>query len=380
MADGNPPARGSDKRIALVLQGGGALGSYQAGVYEALAEAGYLPDWVAGISIGAVNAALIAGNAPEARVPALREFWEEVSMPTALWPDLPLPGWGAALRQGAALSAMTFGQPGFFRPLLPGAANTSYYDTSCLRATLERLCDFDRINAGTIRLSVGAVNVRTGNFAYFDTGHQKLGPEHIMASGALPPGFPPIEIDGEQYWDGGLVSNTPLQYVLDDQPRRETLAFQVDLFSARGKLPENLSEVEERRKDIQYSSRTRMGIENFRQAHAMHQQIAELLERLPEALLDDAAVRFLRRYASAAEMDVVNLIYRPALPQGANKDFEFSRATMQARWEQGRADASTSAAAAPWRAPWGGCEGIRSFDVLRRQPTRVRGDDVAFLR
>ncbi len=367
----NPPARGSEKRIALVLQGGGALGSYQAGVYEALAEAGYLPDWVAGISIGAVNAALIAGNAPEARVPALRAFWEEVSAPTALWPDLPLPGWGAALRQGAALSAMAFGQPGFFRPAAPGLRNTSYYDTSCLRATLERLCDFERINAGVTRLSVGAVNVRTGNFAYFDTAHQLVGPEHIMASGALPPGFPPIEIDGEQYWDGGLVSNTPLQYVLDDRPRRETLAFQVDLFSARGRPPNDLGEVEERRKDIQYSSRTRMGIESFRHAHAMHQQIAELLERLPETLRDDPAVRYLRRQACRAEMDVVNLIYRPAVPQGANKDFEFSRATMQGRWEQGREDARVSAAAAPWQAPWDGCEGIRSFDVLRAHRARA---------
>jgi NTE family protein len=365
MADCNPPVRASDKRIALVLQGGGALGSYQAGVYEALAAAGYLPDWLAGISIGAVNAALIAGNAPAERVPALRAFWEEVSAPTALWPDLPLPGWGAALRQGAALSALAFGQPGFFRPVTPGAANTSYYDTSCLRATLERLCDFDRINARTTRLSVGAVNVRTGNFAYFDTAHQKLGPEHIMASGALPPGFPPIEIDGEQYWDGGLVSNTPLQHVLDDRPRRDTLAFQVDLFHARGKLPENLSEVEERRKDIQYSSRTRMGVDHSRETQSVRQYLADLLDRLPEELRHDPAAQFLRRHACPVEMDVVNLIYRPSVPQGANKDFEFSRATMLARWEQGRADADASVAAAPWEAPGGGRDGVRSFDVLR---------------
>ena len=186
-----------------------------------------------------------------------------------------------------------------------------------------------------------------------------------MASGALPPGFPPVEIDGEQYWDGGLVSNTPLQYVLDDQPRQGTLTFQVDLFNARGPLPSNLAEVEERRKDIQYSSRTRMGIDSFRYAHSVRQRIASLLERLPAELHDDPAAKFLRRHACPSEMDVVNLIYRPEVPQGAAKDFEFSRATMDARWQQGHADAATSVAAAPWQAPTDGHEGIRSFDVLR---------------
>lgn len=363
------------RRIALVLQGGGALGSYQAGVYEALAEGGYLPDWVAGISIGAINAALIAGNPPERRVRALREFWEMVSAPTALWPDLPVPGWAQAVRNGAALSALAFGQPGFFHPMPPARGATSYYDTSALKGTLERLCDFDRINDGKVRLSVGAVNIRTGNFAYFDSAHRRIQPEHVMASGALPPGFPPVEIEGEQYWDGGLVSNTPLQYVLDDLPRQPTLAFQVDLFNARGTLPANLAEVEERRKDIQYSSRTRMGIDTFRGAHNMRRHIHQLLDRLPEALQNDPVAKFLRRHACPVQMDVVNLIYRPDVPQGAAKDFEFSRATMLARWAEGGANVGASLAASPWNFPAGGHEGVRSFDVLDPRARPAGGED-----
>ncbi|OJY67420.1 MAG: patatin [Rhodospirillales bacterium 70-18] len=367
MTDTTPPPPAPQphgRRVALVLQGGGALGSYQAGVYEALAAAGCLPDWVAGISIGAINAALIAGNPPERRGDALRAFWEQVSAPTALWPELPVPGWAQAVRQGALMSTLVFGQPGFFRPAPQVGSTTSYYDTSGLKGTLERLCDFDRINARTTRLSVGAVNVRTGNFAYFDNAQRRIVPEHIMASGALPPGFPPVEIDGEQYWDGGLVSNTPLQYVLDDMPRQPTLAFQVDLFSARGPVPTNLEEVEERRKDIQYSSRTRMGVDHFRQAHAVRRHVGRLLDRLPPELRADPVVRFLERQACQVQMDVVNLIYRPTEPQGATKDFEFSRPTMLARWDQGRSDAAASLAAAPWREAVPPQEGARSFDVL----------------
>ncbi len=263
--------------VALVLQGGGALGAYQAGVYEALAEAGIYPDWVAGISIGAINCALIAGNAPEARVDKLRAFWEEItSNPLSSgceWTTAPS---GDAARlwlnQWSASVALIAGSPGFFTPRCPppwlypaGAANaTSLYDTNELRTTLERLVDFDRLNAAAIRLSVGAVNVRSGNFVYFDTQTHTIGPDHIMASGALPPGFPPIEIEGEQYWDGGLVSNTPLDWVVESQPHFDTLAFQVDLWSARGELPRTLVEVSTRQKEIQYSSRTRASTDSFR--------------------------------------------------------------------------------------------------------------------
>ena len=232
--------------IALLLQGGGALGSYQGGVYQALSEADIHPDWVAGISIGAINAALIAGNAREKRVDRLREFWEMVTAspltlgtvpPALIRGDLA----HSVVNQFAALGALVGGAPEFFTPRVPppylqppgSIEATSFYDTAPLRATLERLVDFDRINAGETRFSVGSVNVRTGNFAYFDNTRDVITPLHVMASGALPPGFPAVEIEGEQYWDGGLVSNTPLQWVLDMHPRRDTLAFQIDLWSAQ---------------------------------------------------------------------------------------------------------------------------------------------------
>ena len=287
-----------DKQIALVLQGGGALGSYQAGVYEAMAEYGYQPDWVAGISIGAINSAIIVGNAPQDRVARLRAFWEQVSSPSASWLDWPLDVWQDTMRRLSAMSALLFGQPGFFRPNLlrcwtTGTPPTSYYDTSDLKQTLERLVDFDRINARETRFSVGAVNVRTGNFAYFDNGRQTIRPEHVMASGALPPGFPAIEIDGEFYWDGGLVSNTPLRYILERVPRRSTLTFQVDLVAAQGELPSGLEAVSEREKDIRYSSRTRMGVETYRYAHTLRRNIATLLAKLPDSLKNEPEVEFL---------------------------------------------------------------------------------------
>ena len=227
-----------DKKIGLVLQGGGALGSYQAGVYEALASSEYLPDWVAGISIGAINAAIIVGNRPENRVKCLRSFWEEVTAQTNLVQSAPVGSPAVWQQTSSALTALMFGQPGFFTPrapkdwLSPGN-RVSYYDTSVLKGTLERLVDFNRINSTEdMRLSVGAVNVRTGQFSYFDSAKMTIRPEHVMASSALPPGFPPVEIDGEHYWDGGLFSNTPLEYVLDYSPRRSRLTFQVDLFHA----------------------------------------------------------------------------------------------------------------------------------------------------
>jgi NTE family protein len=250
-SSGSKRAPGYDKKVALVLQGGGALGSYQAGVYEALASSEYLPDWVAGISIGAINAAIIAGNAEQDRVAKLRRFWETVTAPPGwpCWTDIAFGAVPGARRQAAATSALLFGQAGFFQPQPPVAwfsdpKPTSYYDTSALKGTLESLVDFDRINhPGGTRLSVGAVNVRTGNFAYFDSAEIPLRAEHIMASGALPPGFPAVEIDGEHYWDGGMVSNTPLQYVLTKIPRRSRLTFQVDVFPARGRVPDTLEEV-----------------------------------------------------------------------------------------------------------------------------------------
>jgi NTE family protein len=322
------------KRVALVLQGGGALGSYQGGVYEALAESEYLPDWVAGISIGAINAALIAGNAPERRVERLRQFWEDITPP--FWPGLPTFDLGDAGRQAGASRALLFGQPGFFSPQCPAAwfgvpPPTSFYDTSALKGTLERLIDFDRINQRAIRFSVGAVNVRTGNFAYFDNAAIDIRAEHVMASAALPTGFPAIEIDGEFYWDGGLVSNTPLQYVLDDMPRHSRLTFQVDLFPARGQVPATLQEAQEREKDIRYSSRTRAATNGFTQMQDVRHMIDMLWTKLPPELQAIAEAQALHEFGCLTSMDIVELIYRTDVAQGQSKDYEFSRATMEAR-------------------------------------------------
>lgn len=359
-----------DKAIGLVLQGGGALGSYQAGVYEALSSCDYLPDWVAGISIGAINAAIIAGNDPASRTRRLREFWDEITAPTSWWPSGlagPLERWQQRL---GALASLAFGQPGFFTPRdvfdwLSIRHPLSYYDTNYLRRTLERLVDFDRINtAGETRLSVGAVNIRTGRLVYFDSAEIAIRPEHVMASGALPPGFPPVEIDGEYYWDGGLVSNTPLQYVLDYYPRRSRLTFQVDVFHGSGQLPGNLEAVTERQNDIRYSSRTRVATDMFQQRHEVRHAINELEKLLPPEILNTDQGRRLHAFGCVTEMDIVQLIYRPATPQGAAKDYEFSRPTMNARWEQGLWDATTTLEAAPWLAPKASEVGVRVFDVM----------------
>ncbi|MGC8470524.1 MAG: DUF3734 domain-containing protein [Acetobacteraceae bacterium] len=361
-----------DKLPTLVLQGGGALGSYQAGVYEALAEAGCLPDWVAGISIGAINAAIIVGNEPAARIDRLTEFWETITAPSTSWLRLPGALYDPWYRHAGAISALAFGQPGFFERWDAVAwcfsgFPPSYYDTSPLRSTLERLVDFDRINARHTRFSVGAVNVHTGNMVYFDNREITIGPEHVMASGALPPGFPPIEIGGELYWDGGMVSNTPLQYVLSYYPRRSRLTFQVDLFPARGPIPRTLEDVMERAMEIRYSSRTRMGTDQFRAMHDIRHNLNQLLESLPESLKAQPAARSLAEIACVTTMDIAQIIYRPDEPQGANKDYVFDRELMRRRWANGLADARKVLAAAPWRAPMPPEVGVRVFDVLREQ-------------
>jgi NTE family protein len=364
----------------LVLQGGGALGSYQAGVYEALASSEYLPDWVAGISIGAINAAIIVGNAPANRVKRLRSFWEEVTahtdrLPFALFSALA--GWQ---QKSGALTALMFGQPGFFIPRpakdwLPPGNIVSYYDTSVLKGTLERLVDFDRINnAEAMRLSVGAVNVRTGQFSYFDSAKMTIRPEHVMASSALPPGFPPVEIDGEHYWDGGLFSNTPLEYVLDYSPRRSRLTFQVDLFHAQGQLPTNLDEVNARDNDIRYSSRTNICSNAFRDRHNVRHAINELHKLLPQDIASTEQARRLYEHGCVTEMDIVRLVYRPVEPQAASKTYDFSRSSMEKRWQQGTSDARAALHASPWLAPLPKELGVRVFDVLREEIHRRIGN------
>lgn len=341
--------------IALVLQGGGALGSYQAGIYEAMAETGLPIDWVAGISIGAMNAALIAGNAPEKRVENLHAFWDQITAnPVLDWATehgLLSPKGDAARSVYNAMSAnyaLLAGVANFFSPRVPAPffsapgsdGATSFYDTAKLKSTLERLVDFDRINAGETRFSVGAVNVRTGNFKYFDNTRDRIGPEHVMASGALPPGLAAVEIDGEYFWDGGLISNTPLQWVVDTAGiRQDTLAFQVDLWNAQGEYPRNLLEVSTRQKEIQYSSRTRSETDHFKRLQRIRGAIANVLDKLPPELRNTPDVKLLEQVADQKVYSVVHLIYRAQRYEGFSKDFEFSRLTMLDHWRAGYHDA-----------------------------------------
>jgi NTE family protein len=337
--------------VSLVLQGGGALGAYQAGVYEALSEADIHPNWIAGISIGAINAAIIAGNPPASRVDRLREFWTQVTS-DARWHWF---GFGPSnadlmrnlMNLASANLALTRGADGFFkaRPFSPwlqpaGATEaTSFFDTGSLKRTLERLVDFDRLNGGHLRFSVGAVNVRSGNFVYFDSNTHVIRPEHIMASGALPPGFPAVEIEGEHYWDGGLVSNTPLQWVVENEVRRDTLAFQVDLWNARGEFPRSMFDVMTRDKEIRYSSRTRAGTDDFKRIQKLRRAAAGLLDQLPEDLKNTPEAQLLATAADRKIFNIVHLIYRARNYEGHSKDYEFSRASMEEHWRAGYHDA-----------------------------------------
>ncbi len=342
--------------VALVLQGGGALGAYQAGVYEGLLEAGIEPDCLSGISIGALNTAIIAGNPPERQVERLREFWNTICEPYYGWSspacmERALFGINDVMREAIsafnASNALVLGQRGFFRPRFPPPMQAtpgvpegaSYYDTSALKDTLERLCDFDRINDKRQRISVGAVNVGTGNFVYFDNHRTTLRAEHFMASGALPPAFAPVEIDGQYYWDGGLVSNTPLSYVLDQSPRRDTLVFQVDLWSARGPVPNNMGEVSDRLNEIRYSSRTRMVTEDMRHSQYMRHILSELLTLIPEDQRKDLLpCRLAEELASNKRYNVVHLIYRNQPYEQHYKDYQFGRMTMREHWRSGLDD------------------------------------------
>lgn len=344
--------------IALVLQGGGALGAYQAGVFEGLQEAGIPLNRLAGISIGALNTAIIAGNAPENRVNRLREFWETICLPNTPFAALPpfaeqsIFNLNDAARQLLghmnATRAVMDGQNGFFRPrtlapVMPfmhsDPAQTSYYDISALKETLERMCDFDRVNACELHVSVGAVNVRNGNFVYFDNHETQLRAEHFMASGALPPAFPAVEIDGEYYWDGGLVSNTPLGHVLQGRPLRDTLVFQVDLWSARGAAPTNMSEVSDRMQDIRYSSRTRYVTEHFRQSQQLRHLMWRMLQDIPEDVRSHSDyVKLAEEVSTAKSYNVIHLIFRNEPYDLHYKDHQFGLASMREHWQRGLTD------------------------------------------
>jgi NTE family protein len=368
------------EEIILVLQGGGALGAYQAGAFEALSEHGWSPDWVAGISIGAINGAIIAGNAPENRVKRLRTFWERVSSGLQ---GIPLTGDGhhrTVFNEASALLSLQFGVPGFFEPRFPppvltsanGPASISYYSTEPLTRSLGELVDFGYLNREGPRLSVGAVNIRTGNLAFFDKAKQELKLDHILASGALPPGLPPVRIGQDYFWDGGIVSNTPLQYVLDEPPPvPEMCIFQVDLFSARGLLPGNLLDAVEREKEIRYSSRTRLNTDMMAKRHELRCALKRLLRKLPKELSDDPDALRLARVEDEPSVSIVHLIYRERAFETQARDYEFSRVSVEEHWEQGRKDVLQTLAHDSWKNRGTPKEGVTVLDLTRKKPQGV---------
>jgi NTE family protein len=360
-------------RVALILQGGGSLGAYQAGVYEALHEAGIEPDSVSGVSIGAINGAIIAGNRPEDRVEKLRGFWNKITERSFSFiePD------GDIFRRMHAMastfSALNLGQPGFFKPhpVNPffGAAGsqtaTSLYDTAPLQDSLVEFIDFNLINDLSVRFAVGAVNVNTGNFIYFDNREEEIGPEHILASSAVPLSFPMVKIGTDHYWDGGIVSNTPLIHLLKQNERKNTLAFQVDLYSARGPLPRDLRDVLGRSKDIMYSSRTRMATDIYREIHSLRSELHQALKKIPQELLTDDERRRKRELSDLPQMTLLHLIYQQKAYEGFSKDYEFSSTSMREHWQSGYDDTKRTLKHKRWLAMPDEGVGLLVHDVHR---------------
>lgn len=374
-------------RVVLALQGGGALGAYQAGVYQALHENGLAPDWVVGTSIGAINAALIAGNEPDQRLPRLQEFWRRVSqrdiLPLELIPEIAhAPDWALRFNIWSATArVITRGVSNFFTPRLfnPFAlglpvdpAQASFYDTTPLAATLQELVDFERINnaakaPGATRLTVSAVKVTTAELVNFDSEFCQLGVEHILASGAIPPGFPPVRIDGDLYWDGGLYSNTPLETVLDDSPRVDTLCFMIDLWFAEGLEPTTYDQVEARQKAVMFSSRSKRHVEAFNEKHALRRQLHALYEKLPPEVQSDAEIKKLSEMGCNTSMHVVRLQYSGHDWHTSSKDINFSAGSIEWRWQQGYLDAQRALAQSSWLEPYSPEQGIVVHDVYSVQ-------------
>jgi NTE family protein len=354
------PARGwrPDRcdRVALVLQGGGALGAYQAGVYQALHEANIEPDWVCGVSIGAINSAIIAGNPPDRRLERLHAFWDRIT-DRKIWHYTPD---GDVYRKArnlvSSFMTTTLGQQGFFKPhatnpwlSATGAKTaTSYYDSEPLRETLLELVDFDRINDKKIRFAVGAVNILSGNFIYFDNAHDEIMPEHIMASGALPPALPMVKVGTDHFWDGGIVSNTPLQHLLDQEDDLNSLVFQVDLFSARGALPRDIQDVMARHKDIMYSSRTRYNTDVYRRTHNLKVRLYKALARIPDDQLSDEERKLKAEISNLPEIAILQLIYQQKAYEGDAKDHEFSGTSMREHWMSGFEDTKRTLKRREW--------------------------------
>ncbi|MGY3482896.1 NTE family protein [Bradyrhizobium sp. USDA 4011] len=360
-------------RVALVLQGGGALGAYQAGVYQALHESNIEPDWVCGVSIGAINSAIIAGNPPDKRLQRLHTFWDRITG-RKIWHHTPD---GDIFRKARNFTSSwlttTLGQPGFFTPhqtnpwLSPAGARTatSYYDTTPLRESLLELVDFDRINSKKMRFAVGAVNVLSGNFIYFDNAHDEIIPEHIMASGALPPALPMVKVGTDHFWDGGIVSNTPLQHLLDQEDNMNSLVFQVDLFSARGALPRDIQDVMARHKDIMYSSRTRYNTDVYRKTYNLRTALHNALSKIPDDHLSEEERQLKKANARLPGITLLQLIYQQKAYEGDAKDHEFSGTSMREHWASGHEDTKRSLKRRDWiKMPENGM-GIVIHDVHR---------------
>jgi NTE family protein len=364
----NAPHRSSDPhvkgQVVLVLQGGGALGAYQAGVYEALHEAGIEPDWVIGTSIGAINGALIAGNTAENRIARLREFWKRVEQTAPL----------------AVASIFMRGIQPFFvpRPFNFGGVHAkvgldaaSYYSTAPLRETLGELVSLDCLNAKRMRLTVGAVNVRTSKMRYFDSRDAALSIDHVMASGALPPAFPAVRIDGEPYWDGGVYSNTPIEAVLDDKPRRDSVIFGVNVWQPTGAEPQSIWQVLGRQKDIQYASRADSHIERQKQIHHLRHVISELAALLPPEARDTMHCQELTSWGCRTTMHVVRLLAPTLDSEDYLKDIDFSPAGIRARWEAGIADTRRVIERAPWEAEVDPMEGVIVHELSARTGMQI---------
>ena len=362
-------------RIALVLQGGGALGAYQIGVYQALHEAGLEPNWVCGVSIGGINSAIIAGNPPEERLEKLQIFWERITA-RKVWHYTPD---GDVYRKARNLHSTwlttTLGQPGFFKPhelnpwFSPAGAKTatSYYDTTPLRETLLELVDFDLINSRKMHFAVGAVNVLTGNFLYFDNNKEVIGPEHVMASGALPPALPMVKIGTDHFWDGGIVSNTPLQHLLDQDDGKNSLVFQVDLFSSRGLLPRDIQEVLARYKDIMYSSRTRYNTDVYKKMNNLKADYYKALLKIPEDQLSDQERQTRDHLAHMPGITILQMIYQQKIYEGDSKDHEFSATSMREHWQSGYEDTKRTLMRRDWLAMPEEGTGILVHDVHRER-------------
>lgn len=345
------------KRIALACQGGGSLGAYHIGAVKSMVENGYAPDLVSGISIGAFTAAIVAGNEPDKVVQKLEEFWDTIS-----WPDLPqMPGAGPEARKMhnklTSLQGFVFGQPNFFVPRFPHPAlqkkgtiaATSFYDTSKLRETLLKFVDFDRINSGKSRLILGATRVKDGELVFFDSKNMTLAPEHVMSSGSMPPGFPGIRIDGDLYWDGGCVSNTPLEGIFKAEPQVDTLCFMVDLFSPMGNEPETMDDVDTRSKDILYTSRTAHHIGHVHHRHNLQKALSHVIDKLPANLKSDPIVKELKDFSNDAKFDIVHIVYAAPEYEVKSKDCEFSKSSIRDRAEHGYNDMVKALEKSPWR-------------------------------